>query len=175
MFVSRLLAAVLVLAAGRAAAEDSFDIDITGVGLSRDAHCEDGQSVRVSGADNRIEITGKCKVVLVEVADNNVKLERADRLRVFGSKQDVSVSEAVRALEVHGADHIVGTNVAGEGAEIQVSGGKNRLMVTLQAKATLAVAGADHNVTYRLAPGAPKPGIQVSGLKNRVQEDRKPK
>lgn len=175
MQVSGLLVAVLVLAAGHAAAEDRFDVEITGAGSSRDAHCDDGQSVRISGADHRIDITGKCKLVVVDVADNVVKLDRADVLRVFGSKQQVDVREAVRELEVHGADHAITANVAGEGAGVEVSGGKNRLTVTLQAKARLAVTGADHDVTYRLAPGGPKPTIQVTGLKNRVHEDRKPK
>lgn len=175
MQVSRLLAVAFVLSAGEAAAEDRFDVDITGVGMSRDAHCEDGQSVRISGTENRIEITGTCKLVVVDLADNRVRLGRADTLRVFGSKHEVSVVESVRELEVHGADHTIGASVAGEGAGIQVSGSTNRVTVTLQAKTKLAVTGSDHEVTYRLAPGAAKPGIQVAGIKNRVHEERQPK
>lgn len=173
MIVSRLLAAAFVLAAGRAFPQEAFDVDISGIGQSRDVHCEDGQSVRVSGTENRIEVTGKCRLVLVDLADNKVNLERADTLRVFGSKQEVGVRDTVLEVEVHGADHAVTASLAGEGAAVRVSGSQSRLTLTLRAKANLAVTGADHEVTYRLAPQTPKPAVQVSGANNRVHEERK--
>ena len=175
MLVSRLLTAIFVLAATSASAEEAYDVDITGVGLSRDVHCDEGQSVRITGMQNRIEVSGACKLVVVDLADNKVTLERADALRIFGSKQEVRASQAVRLLEVHGADHVVDLTLDGESAGARVTGSKNAVAVTLRSKAILSVTGSDHDVTYRRAADVPRPGVNMSGADNRVREDRTPK
>ena len=172
MLVSRLLATIFALAATGACAEEAYDVEITGVGLSRDVHCDEGQSIRITGIQNRIEVSGACKLVLVDLADNEVTVERADALQIFGSKQKVIASQAVRLLEVHGADHVVDLTLAGEGANASVTGSKNALAVMLRSKATLSVAGSQHDVTYRRGTDVPKPGVNMSGADNRVREDR---
>lgn len=147
-------------------------LKIEGVGISRDIDC-DGEDVGVYGAENRIALTGNCGRVVVHGADHEVTFERARDLLVSGSKLKVRGGEAASLSVEIDQNEVEATMKPAEGAsEVRISGADQKVTLTLAGPVTLGVHGADNEVVWSLAAGAPKPRISSSGAANAVKQKK---
>ncbi len=159
-----LLAFLLPAAPGRAE-----DIAIEGVRMSRDFACAAGQDVVVSGADNRVSLTGRCGVVKVLGSGHGLSFETADALVVSGISIEAR-GRAVGSLVVEVAKNRVATAMepAAEPAKVDVSGADHEVELTLAGPTRIEMQGARNRLRWRAGPDVAAPSVSAAGVDNRI-------
>ncbi|ORX05026.1 DUF3060 domain-containing protein [Mycolicibacillus trivialis] len=78
------------------------------VGTTAELDCGDGGSLRVTGSNNMLTVTGVCATVSVGGADNRVRLDRVEReISVEGLNNTVTYHSGDPAVEHLGAGNTV--------------------------------------------------------------------
>lgn len=91
-----------------AAAQNTFE----GAGVTAELDC-DGGIATVTGASNTITVTGRCTQLVIEGADNRVRVELAPK----------------GVIQISGASNqVVWTTPDGSKAQLRVTGADNRVM-----------------------------------------------
>lgn len=163
--LAAIAAATLAMTAG-ASAED---LEISGVGISRDLACADGQSVVIAGADHKIVLEGRCGTVTVQGTGHALSFETADSLVVSGAENAID-GGTTGALRVEVTDNRVKTTVGPAGTgRIDVSGADQTLELALAGPTRLTVKGSGHKVTWTAEPGVKAPSVSASGIDNAIR------
>lgn len=168
------LALAVILALPHAAFAESAEtpeqdeVVIEGVGLSRDIPCN-GENIGIYGAQNHIELTGKCGRVIIHGDSHEVTLEQAGELALSGIGHTV-FAESTGGLVVETTDHVVTATIASDAspASVIVNGADQTLNLTLASEAQIEIGGFNQVVNWSLAEGAPEPRINASGIGHSV-------
>ncbi len=68
-----------------ASTDDDASLSVDGAGRTATLDCGKGGEVSISGASNKITLTGECKSVSVSGSDNKVQVETVSRIDTSGS------------------------------------------------------------------------------------------
>ena len=94
----------------------SADFVVNGVDEELRHECEDGETVLVRGAKNRIELEGECESVLITGAKNHVKAITVREITVSGVKNSMRV-ESTAGVTVTGTKNSLRYKNGMDGAE----------------------------------------------------------
>lgn len=158
--------AVSALCAALATTVQAATLELHGIGNSRDVTCK-GQDVSISGADNHFRLSGDCGRVEVHGSKQVVSLDNAVSLEVTGGGNQIEAAR-VGGLDVDGADHQITAQVQGDGqqpAQVVLYGASNVLTLELQGRVRLEVNGSKQQVTWQ----GDDPEVETSGFDHRLQ------
>ncbi|MCP9627814.1 DUF3060 domain-containing protein [Rhodopseudomonas palustris] len=163
--------AATIATIGLAHADDD-QLKIQGVGISRDIDCQ-GKDVGIYGAENEIELTGRCGSITVHGSKHKVSFEQGQKLSVSGSDNVVNGGRT-KDLVVSVAKNIVSTTLeAGdEPGQLKATGANNRISLVLVGPSRLDVGGVEQSVEWSKADGAPNPEVRSSGALNSIKRKK---
>lgn len=142
------------------------ELVISGVGASRDVHC-DGHEVAIQGVGHNITVTGVCNSIDIRGTKHTVSFEEADDIDIDGAETRVRGKEA-NSVDIGGRGHRVELAIDGEdeSGELDVAGVGNHVRATLLSGADIEISGHSNVVEWTLADGATKPSVNISGIDN---------